>query len=66
MEKYHTKMMKYFTKHQGFNSYVHFAGGLGVGFLLTYPIAREHPVRWGLAFVILSVLGHFYAATAKH
>lgn len=66
MEKYNTRMMKYFGHHPSFNSYVHFAGGIGVGFLLTYPIAQDHPVRWGIALLLLSALGHVYAATAKH
>lgn len=62
MMKYHTKMLKYFSKNARFNSYVHFLGGIGVGFLLTYPLAQEHPVRWGVALLILSTLGHVYAA----
>ena len=65
MEKMHKKMMKYFTKHPSFSAYIHFFGGMGVGILLTYPVVREHPVRWGLAFVVLSLLGHVYAATTK-
>lgn len=65
MEKYSTRMMKYFAKHTSFNSYVHFAGGIGVGFLLTYPIAQMHPVRWGIAFISLGLLGHVYAAVTK-
>ena len=65
MEKIYAKMMKYFAKHQSFNSWVHFAGGIGVGFLLTYPVAGIHPVRWGVAFILIAVLGHIYAMSEK-
>lgn len=65
MDKLHNKMMKYFSKHQAFNAYVHFLAGMGAGILITYPVVREHPLRWGFAFLLLSFLGHVYAATVK-
>ncbi len=55
--------MKYFEKHPNTNSFIHVIGGIGIGFLLTYPLAGSHPVRWGIAFLVLSVLGHVWAAT---
>lgn len=63
MNKRHGRMLKYFGKNPRFNSYVHFLAGIGVGFLLTYPLAGQHPVRWGILFLVVSLLGHLYAAT---
>ncbi|MBI3385461.1 hypothetical protein HY031_00030 [Candidatus Gottesmanbacteria bacterium] len=63
MTKYYKRAMKYFEKHPNTNSFIHVIGGIGIGFLLTYPLAGSHPVRWGIAFLVLSVLGHVWAAT---
>ncbi len=65
MEKYYKQMLKYFSKHPSFNSWTHFAGGLGAGFILTYPLAGTHPVRWGITFLALSLLAHAWASTKK-
>lgn len=48
-----------------FNSTIHFIGGIGIGILLTYPLVGQHPVRWGISFIILAVLGHIYALKAR-
>lgn len=56
-------MMKFFAKNPKFNSLVHLLAGMGIGFLLTYPVAGSHPVRWGVGFLALAVLGHVWAAT---
>lgn len=56
------KIVKYMSKHPHYNAGVHWLGGVGLGFLLAYPVAREHPVRWGVAFLVLSLLGHLKAA----
>lgn len=58
-------MMKYFGKHVEFNSVVHVLIGVGIGALLTYPVAGMHPVRFGLIFLILGLGGHIWAATHK-
>lgn len=55
--------MKFFAKNPKFNSLVHLLAGMGIGFLLTYPVAGSHPVRWGVGFLALAVLGHVWAAT---
>lgn len=57
--------MNYFGKHIEFNSVVHILIGIGIGALLTYPVAGIHPVRFGLVFLILGILGHVWAATHK-
>jgi hypothetical protein len=58
-------MMKYYTKHPTDNAIVHTLAGIGIGFLLTYPVVGMHPVRFGVAFLALAVIGHLYAATQK-
>lgn len=63
MHKLEKNMMKHFEKNPRFNSYVHVLAGVGIGFLLAYPVAGAHPVRWGLVFLVLSILGHWWAAT---
>jgi hypothetical protein len=56
---------KYFSKHPSVNAIVHATGGIAVGILLTYPLVGAHPVRWAIAFGVLSLLGHVYAGTHK-
>lgn len=63
MEKYYKRMMKYFSKNPHFNGLTHVLAGMGIGFLLAYPLAGAHPVRWGVAFLALGLLGHWWAAT---
>lgn len=59
------KITDYFQKHIGYNSIVHVIGGIGIGILITSPIINPHPVRWGLALLGISILGHLYALAAK-
>jgi hypothetical protein len=35
--------------------------GIGIGFFLTYTVAGIHPVRWGLVFIGIAILGHLRA-----
>ncbi len=65
MDKYITNSMKFFSKHPDQNAFVHLLGGIGIGFLLTYPVAGVHPVRWGLLFLLMAAIGHVWAATQK-
>ncbi|MCL5784384.1 MAG: hypothetical protein M1142_03460 [Patescibacteria group bacterium] len=48
-----------------FNSTVHFLIGLGVGILITYPLIGAHPVRWGIIFLAIGILGHLYPLMLK-
>ncbi len=57
------RAVRYFTKYPHTNAVIHLFAGMGIGFLLTYPLAGAHPVRWGVALLTLSVLGHLWAAT---
>ncbi len=59
------KIEKYFAKHPTYNAIVHAAGGIGVGILIARPFAGEHPVRWGIFFLALSLAGHLTASRSK-
>ncbi len=52
--------MAYFKKYPMYNSFVHVVIGLGLGALLTYPVAGAHPLRWGLGILAIGLLGHLY------
>lgn len=54
------KIESYFKKHPYYNSVVHLLIGAGVGVLVTYPFIGIHPLRWGVGFLILGVLGYLY------
>lgn len=54
-------MNKYFTKHPTYNAVVHLVAGIGIGMMLTFPVAGAHPVRWGMAFLAIALVGHLLA-----
>ncbi len=58
---YEKKATKYLSKYPKYNAIIHVLGGIGIGFLLAYPVAGSHPVRWGLIFLGLSLIGHLWA-----
>ena len=62
MMKLYKKGLLYFSKHPLHNAVVHVLCGMGIGMLLTYPMAGIHPVRWGVAFLALGILGHLWSA----
>lgn len=55
------KGLAYFSRHPLHNAFIHVLVGIGIGILLTYPLVGRHPLRWGIAFLILGVLGHVWA-----
>ncbi len=57
--------VKYFKNHPTYNAVVHALGGIGVGILIAHPLIGIHPIRWGIIFLALSLLGHFYPTTLK-
>lgn len=59
------QLVQYFKNHAIYNACVHVMVGIGIGMLLTYPLAGAHPVRWGLAFLALGILGHLYPLVKK-
>lgn len=60
--KCYKKWLVYFGKHPLHNALSHILIGIGLGMLLTYPMAGAHPVRWGVAFLAVGILGHLWAA----
>lgn len=62
---YLKKAEKYFAKHTWYNGFVHVLAGMGIGILITYPVAGSHPVRWGLALLGLAILGHLWPLIEK-
>lgn len=59
------KVVKYFSKHVGYNSLVHVVAGVGFGVLLTNSYFNPHPMRYGLFFLAVALLGYLYAYTKK-
>lgn len=55
------KSRKYFARRVWENSAAHVLIGMGIGFLLTYPLVGVHPVRWGAAFLLAGLLWHLKA-----
>jgi hypothetical protein len=55
------KIVKYFAKHPTENAMAHLMLGMGAGFMLTYPLAATHPVRWGAAFFAIGIVMHIRA-----
>ncbi len=54
------KVMAFAKKHPAYIGTIHALGGIGIGILIASPIAGVHPIRWGVAFLVLSILGHLY------
>ncbi len=59
------QIMKYFGKHVTYNSVIHAIGGMGVGIILARPMAGDHPIRWGVTLIVISILGHVYPLGLK-
>jgi len=59
------KIYKYFSAHPMVNSCTHILIGVGVGILITYPLVVTHPVRWGVTFLGLGIVGYVYAKIAS-
>lgn len=60
------KIEQYLKNHVIYNSTIHVIAGIGVGMLVTYPLVGNHPVRWGIAFIVVGILGHLYPLIQKH
>ena len=65
VRRMYKKIEAYFKKHAYYNSAVHVLVGVGIGILLTYPLAGAHPGRWGGLFLTAALLGHLYPLTIK-
>ncbi len=54
------KALAFAKKHPAYIATIHAIGGIGIGIMIASPIAGVHPIRWGIAFLIISLLGHLY------
>ena len=55
------KGMTFLKKNPAYNATIHAIGGVGIGILIASPVAGVHPIRFGVAFLVISILGHAYA-----
>jgi hypothetical protein len=63
--KIYKNAMKFFAKYPNQNFFISLIAGIGLGFLLTYPVAGPHPVRWGLVFLLMAAVGFWWAGQQK-
>lgn len=49
----------------GYPTIVNIVVGMGVGMLLTYPLAGAHPVRWGVSLVVIGILAQIVPLILK-
>lgn len=60
MIRYMKNALAFAKKNPVYVAVIHAIGGIGIGILIASPVAGTHPVRWGAAFIIVSLLGHLY------
>ncbi len=65
MKKFSKSARKYLGAHTQFSGLVHLLFGIGIGVILTYPIAGVHPLRFGFMFLVLGILGYVWAGMQK-
>ena len=58
------KLIKYYGKHPVYAGVVHLIIGIGLGILASRPLGI-HPVRYGIALLIIGGLGKLYALMQK-
>lgn len=59
--KLYKKGLVYFERHPLHSVLINVLLGIGLGVLLTYPVAGIHPLRWGETFLVIGVLGYLWA-----
>ena len=59
------KTIEFMKKHPIYHAVLHSIGGIGIGIIVANSLAGVHPVRWGVALLGLSLMGHMYAWFAK-
>lgn len=65
IKQYH-QVEKHFSKHPNENALVHSIAGIGIGILIARPFAGVHPMRWGVALLVLALLGHLKPLILKN
>ncbi len=56
------KINKYLGQHVFYNALVNMIAGIGIGILITYPFVGIHPMRWGIALIIIGLAGNMLPA----
>ena len=59
------QLVAHAKKHPHYNAVIHALIGLGIGILLARPVFTVHPMRWGILFLALGLLGHLYPLATK-
>ena len=57
-------VIKYYSKHPIYAGFVHLFIGLGLGILIARPLG-VHPVRYGVAFLAIGIVGKLYVIMKK-
>jgi hypothetical protein len=65
LTRYNQNILKYFSKNPDQNALIHLLGGIGIGLFIAYPVAGIHPVRWGIFFISMAVVGYIWAGRQK-
>lgn len=64
MEKRQKRETGYLRRHPFFNAITNLSVGIGIGIIITYPYVQAHPLRFGLVFLGIGLLGYLYAIMA--
>ena len=58
------KLLKYYSKHPIYAIFVNLIIGLGLGILISRPMGT-HPLRLGIALLVIGALGKLYPLVNK-
>lgn len=58
------KLLKYYGKHPLYAIFVNVIIGVGLGIIISRPLGI-HPLRYGIALVLIGGVGKLYALTNK-
>ena len=53
------KIIKYYSKHPIYSVFVNLVIGIGMGIIVSRPLG-VHPLRFGLAILVIGILGKLY------
>jgi hypothetical protein len=56
---------KYFVKNPDQYAMIFLLCGIGIGIFVTYPVVGSHPIRWGIFFIILAIVGFIWGSRQK-
>lgn len=56
---------KYVSDYFSYPTVANIVVGIGIGMLLTYPLAGVHPVRWGVSLAVIGILAQLVPLIVK-